>query len=131
MPTITLPADTFSAASASGHTITLGAPLGTPLIASGNLRPGDTGKTINLSDAGASWTAGTPGTPTFTISKSPTNDAVKNSQVVLTATTATLNVDAGATAGVITITDPGTGKTASLGVRVPSNSNSGQLLLLL
>ncbi len=95
------------------------------LTASGTLKPGDTNKTITLADGYATWTPGTPGSPTFTISKAPTNDATKNSQVVATATGASINVNAGPTSGILTITDPGTGLTANISVVLGSLNVGG------
>jgi hypothetical protein len=90
------------------------------LSASGSLAPGDTNKTVTLAILYAIWTAGTPGTPTIGVSKAPTNDVVKNSQVVTGVHGASLNLDAGATVGIITFTDPISGKTATLQVSTSS-----------
>lgn len=85
-------------------------------IVSPAIKPGDTNKTVTLTDNGyAAWTSGTPGSPTFTVAKAPTNDVTKNSQAVVSATSATVNVDAGATSGTLTF-DAGGGLTAILQV---------------
>lgn len=72
----------------------------------------NTGSTTNiaLTGTGTSWTSGTPGSPTFTVS-----GGTINSQTVTSGTTAAINYTAPGTAGSVTIGDP-TGGTATLTV---------------
>lgn len=74
-----------------------------------------------LTGQNTAWTPGTPGSPTFTLTSTGTGASIV-SQVVNSATSATLTINAG-TAGVITITDPSTGATAT--ISVTSGSSSG------
>jgi hypothetical protein len=76
----------------------------------GAVRPNKTGLTINLVGFDTSWTSGTPGSPTFTLSSTGSGASI-TAQTVLSATTATLTISSG-TAGTITITDPSTGAIA-------------------
>jgi hypothetical protein len=80
--------------------------LDTPLFAR------QSGVKVTLLGTGTSWTAGTPGTPTFTVSA-----GTKTAQTVVNGTTATLTFTAPTTPGVVTITDPGTSATATVRVR--------------
>jgi lysophospholipase L1-like esterase len=66
------------------------------------------GNSLTLSATGTSWTAGTPGSPTFTVS-----GGTITAQTVASATTATLTFTA-PSSGPITITDPSTGASISL-----------------
>jgi hypothetical protein len=54
----------------------------------------------------AVWTPGTPGSPTFGVASSGGASATKNSQVVTSATAATVNVTATSATGTATFTDP-------------------------
>lgn len=83
----------------------------------GNLTPGSTGNVVTLTGVGTSWTPGTPGSPTFTLSSTGTGASI-TAQVVASATSATITVTAG-TVGLITITDPSTGDIAHISVSVP------------
>lgn len=69
------------------------------------------GVTISLTGTNTSWTAGTPGSPTFTASAGTITD-----QSVQSATAATLTYTAPATAGNVTITDPSSSATATVAV---------------
>lgn len=80
------------------------------------LQSGSTGNSVTLTGVSTSWTAGTPGSPTFTISKSPTNDASITAQSVASSTSATLTISAGTTSGTITITDPDNSTTTTIAV---------------
>ena len=75
---------------------------------------GSTGNLVTLTGIGTSWTPGTPGSPTFTLTSTGTGASI-TAQTVASTTSATLTITAG-TAGVITITDPGTGATATINV---------------
>ncbi len=70
--------------------------------------------TIALTGNATSWTPGTPGTPTFTISGGTGASIV--SQVVSTATTSLIVIGAGRSAGILVITDPLSGATTSVAV---------------
>ena len=67
------------------------------------------GAAINLTGSVTAWTAGSPGSPTFTMTKFPTNDASITSQSVTDSTHAVLTVTPGPTAGYLLINDPTTG----------------------
>ncbi len=73
-----------------------------------------TGNVITLSGTGTSWTAGTPGTPTFTLSGG--TGASITSQTITDATHATITLNAGSATGALTITDPSTSATTSVTV---------------
>ncbi len=60
-----------------------------------------TGNTLTLTGTGTSWTSGTPGSPTFTVS-----GGTITAQVVPSATSATLTYSAPSGVGTVTITDP-------------------------
>lgn len=64
---------------------------------------------LTLSGTGTSWTAGTPGSPTFTVANGTFSD-----QVVSSATSATVTYCPGNFLGTTTVTDPSTGLTAAL-----------------
>ena len=70
------------------------------------------GTSVSLTNSVANWTAGTPGSPTFTISG--VAGVSITSQSVSNATTATITVATGATEGVAVITDPSTNATVNL-----------------
>ena len=74
-----------------------------------------TGNAIALTGSATTWTAGTPGTPTFTIAGGCTITA----QTVASATSATLTVTAPGTAGTCTVTDPSNSTTLSITVNAP------------
>lgn len=80
---------------------------------------GTTGNVITVTGIGASWTTGTPGSPTFALSGCPT--ASITSQTVTSATTANLTLSAGTTDCTITITDPSTSNTTTLAVQTPAH----------
>lgn len=82
------------------------------LIASPAGVPTSATSTVALSDLAATWTAGTPGVPTFTIAG--VSGVSITSQTVTDATNATITVATGSTEGTATITDPSTGETANL-----------------
>jgi hypothetical protein len=65
--------------------------------------------TLTLTGTSTSWTTGTPGSPTFTVS-----GGTITTQHVASATSATLTFTAPGSTGTVTITDPSTGDTASL-----------------
>jgi lysophospholipase L1-like esterase len=75
---------------------------------------GSTSNVITLTGTGTAWTAGTPGSPTFTLSGG--TGASITAQSVASATSATITVTAGSATGPLTITDPGTGATATITV---------------
>jgi len=80
--------------------------LDSPLFA------GQAGAAVTLLGTGTSWTAGTPGSPTFTA-----DSGTIAAQSVVDGVTATLTYTAPATPGTVTFTDPGTGATATIRVR--------------
>ncbi len=73
-----------------------------------------TGNTISITGTNTSWTAGTPGSPTFALSGG--SGASITSQSVTDATHATVTIAAGSTVGTLTITDPNSGATTTLSV---------------
>ncbi len=70
--------------------------------------------TVVVNGVGTAWTPGTPGTPTFTLSGG--TGASISGQVVNSATKATLTIVTGTGLGLLTITDPSTGSTATIDV---------------
>lgn len=81
-----------------------------------NLTPSTNGQAVSLTGNTATWTAGTPGTPTFSLTA---DNATLVSQVVGSTTGATVTLNTGA-AETVTITDGGTG--ASVDVTVSASS---------
>jgi len=71
--------------------------------------PEQVGLTLNLTGLVTDWTAGVPGSPTFTVSA-----GTITYQHILSATTATLTYDAPATAQTVVLTDPDSGATANI-----------------
>lgn len=96
----------FTAFSSAGGTSLLASPT--------TLTAGTTNNTVTLTGSNTTWTPGTPGSPTFTISTTGSGASI-TAQVVTSATSASLTITAGSV-GVITITDPGTGNTADINV---------------
>jgi hypothetical protein len=77
-----------------------------------------TGNSVTLTGTGTTWTAGTPGSPTFTISGG-TGPAI-TAQTVASGTSATLTISTGTSSGTLTITDPNSGATATITVQDPT-----------
>jgi hypothetical protein len=73
-----------------------------------------TGNSITLTGTNAAWSAGTPGSPTFTVSGG-TGSSI-TAQTVTSQTGATITLSAGSTAGSLTVTDPSTGSTTNITV---------------
>lgn len=74
-------------------------------------------QSIALTGISTSWTAGTPGTPTFTLAMSGgASGASIVSQTIADSFDATIIINTGTTGGIVTITDPSTGKTADIAV---------------
>lgn len=73
-----------------------------------------TSASVTLTGAGTSWTAGTPGTPTFTLTNAGGTNASIVSQVVNSTTSATLVINTGTVAGNVTISDPSTSTSTTL-----------------
>ena len=71
--------------------------------------------TVTVTGTGTAWTPGTPGSPTFTLSGG--TGASITAQTVVSATVATLTLATGSSTGVLTITDPSTGATATITLR--------------
>lgn len=80
----------------------------------GAISPGSTGNLITLTGLGTSWVAGTPGSPTFTLSGGL--GASITAQTVGNSTSAIITVTAGTETGTLTITDPSTNNTVTLSV---------------
>lgn len=89
-------------------------------IAPSSVVTGTTGNSIVVTGFGTSWSAGTPGTPTFTLSGG--TGASITAQTVTNATTATLTITAGSAPGALTITDPSTSATATLTAAAPTTA---------
>jgi len=70
---------------------------------------GSTGNIITITGTNTSWTIGSPGIPTFTISGGSGSSIT--AQTVTSSTSVTLTVTAGSSTGTLTITDPSTGAT--------------------
>jgi len=80
-----------------------------------------TGNSVVLTGITTTWTPGTPGTPTFTLSGG--TGASITAQTIASGTSATLTITAGSALGVLTITDPSTGFTTTVTVvSTPSTS---------
>jgi hypothetical protein len=69
-----------------------------------SINANSTGNVITLTGYNTGWTAGTPGTPTFTLTGG--TGASITAQTVASATSATVTISAGSTGGVLTIHDP-------------------------
>jgi len=78
-----------------------------------------TGNSITITGTNTSWTAGTPGTPTFSISGG--TGANITSQVVNSTTSATIVLDAGSATGTLVVLDPSTSATTSITVNVSAS----------
>lgn len=72
------------------------------------------GNTVTITGTNTSWTAGTPGTPIFTLTGG--TEASITAQTIIDSTHATLTISAGSTVGTVTITDPNTNTTANISV---------------
>ena len=75
---------------------------------------GSTGNVITLTGANTLWTAGNPGSPTFTISGG--SGASITAQTVANSNSATLTVTAGNSTGTLIVTDPLTSATTTVSV---------------
>jgi hypothetical protein len=73
-----------------------------------------TGNTIAITGTNTTWSGGTPGTPTFTLSGG--TGASITAQSVADATHATLTLAAGSSPGTLAITDPSSGATTTVAV---------------
>ncbi len=94
-------------------------PLPTALsVSPGSLIPGSTGDTVTLTGLNTKWLTTAP---TFTLTSTGTGASITG-QSIISDTSATITVSAG-TVGTITITDPSTGKTASISVRKPGKDS--------
>jgi hypothetical protein len=88
---------------------------------------GSTGNVVTLTCVGCTWTPGTPGSPTFTLSGG--TGASITAQHVLTATTATVTITAGTASGPLAVNDPVTGNSALLSIPVASFTVSPTFLI--
>ena len=77
-----------------------------------------TNNSVTITGTNTSWTSGTPGSPTFTVSGG--TGASITAQTITSATSATLTLSAGSALGALTITDPSTSTTASITVVIPT-----------
>jgi lysophospholipase L1-like esterase len=73
-----------------------------------------TGNAITLTGTNTTWSSGTPGSPTFTLTGG--TGASITAQTVASATSATLTISAGSATGTLTITDPASGYTQTITV---------------
>ncbi|TAK05711.1 SGNH/GDSL hydrolase family protein [Patescibacteria group bacterium] len=91
-----------------------------------SLVQGTIGNEVILTGTNTSWTAGTPGSPVFSLTGSP--DARIASQRITSATAATLTIDAGSYPGTLRIVDGGNSTSTSItvtargGVSVPAST---------
>ena len=100
---------------AAADDMTIITPTTTALAASpSTIVKSTTGNVITLTGTGTSWTAGTPGSPTFTLSGG--TGASITAQSVVSSTSATVTLTAGSATGALTITDPSTSATATVTV---------------
>jgi len=85
----------------------------TPIVsvAPSTVLASSTGNSLTLTGTATSWTAGTPGAPSFTVS-----DGSITAQVIHSATSATLTYSAPSSSGSVTIADPSSGVTTLLTV---------------
>lgn len=75
---------------------------------------GSTGNLITLTGTNTTWSVGTPGSPTFSLSGG--TSASITVQTVTSSSAATLTVSAGSATGTLAITDPSSGTTANITV---------------
>lgn len=103
------------------HVTNLNATTSTLAVSPATVSISSTGNTLTLTGTGTSWTAGTPGTPTFTASA-----GTITAQVVNSTTSATLTYSAPVSVQDVLITDPGTGAPTTLSIvnLIPVNSAS-------
>lgn len=87
------------------------------------IRQNSTNNTITLTGTDTSWTTGTPGSPTFSLSSESGASIV--SQVVTSSTTVSLTVNAGTSTEVLIITDPISLATTSISVVAQVVSSGG------
>lgn len=102
----------------SGATTTLTIVSQTISISPTSVVANSTGNAVTITGTGTQWTPGTPGSPTFTATA-----GTIASQSVASGTSATIHYNAPSTVGLVTITDPGTGATATLSISNASASN--------
>jgi hypothetical protein len=127
------PAGTFGGSTSLGNSAGTGAvyqatgDVDTFAISPTSVTASSTGNAITVTGTGTAWTAGTPGSPTFTAST-----GTITGQVVASTTSGTLTYNAPAS-GPVTIKDPSTGLTATLTITggqsmaaAPSTSTNGQ-----
>jgi large repetitive protein len=105
------------------QTVTSNQTSATPAAASLSVSPtsvvvNSTNQTLILTGVGTSWTTGTPGSPTFTVS-----GGTITAQTVNSTTSATLTYNAPSSTGSVTITDPSTSATTSLTISSSSLAN--------
>lgn len=84
----------------------------------------NTTNSVTATGTFTNWTPGTPGAPTFTAVKTPTNDCTLSAQTVASYKSASFTLAHGATSGTITIseTDPTTGVTSTATITVASST---------
>lgn len=70
------------------------------------------GNTVTITGTNTSWTAGTPGTPTFTLTGGTGASII--SQTIISNTSATLTINAGSATGTLTINDPNNNVTTNI-----------------
>jgi len=98
--------------SSTGQTVALEiTPSTTTLSVNPNTAVAGTSTSFTLTGTGTNWTAGTPGSPLFTLSGGSIS-----SQTVASATSATINTALPATAQIIQVTDPNTNAKANISV---------------
>lgn len=103
----------------SGTTDVTGPCAGAPSIsASPSTVSTSTTNTITLTGVNTSWTSGTPGSPTFTVTNSGTSCSI-TAQTITGATSATLTFVCGSGGGTATINDPSTSTSTNVTVRAP------------
>jgi lysophospholipase L1-like esterase len=82
-----------------------------------------TGNSVLITGTNTAWTAGTPGSPAFTLSGG--SGASITAQAVTSSSSATLTITAGSSTGTLTITDPSTGATTNVSVTASSSLSLG------
>jgi hypothetical protein len=96
--------------------------LATATASPNTLAPTTTGNVVTITGTGTTWSAGTPGSPTFAISPTGGGQAI-TAQTVNSATQATLTVSTGA-AGTITISESQNMTSVSITVQAGTSATS-------
>jgi hypothetical protein len=89
-------------------------PMSSISISPSSIMQNATSTSVTVIGVNTSWTAGTPGTPTFSLTGG--NSASIVSQIISGSTSAILNINSGSATGTLIITDPSSNSTTSVSV---------------